>query len=92
MLTPNPNECNSTLSSVTGGTYPHHIKLIHLFRGHALEKLRLQCVYCACSNTTALTGTQNGGELGKKLAARYRNAPDEFLYTGEDEKPPSYTH
>ena len=23
MLTPNPNECNSTLSSVTGGTYPH---------------------------------------------------------------------
>ena len=26
------------------------------------------------------------------LAARYRNAPDEFLYTGEDEKPPSYTH
>ena len=23
MLTPNPNECNSTLTSVTGGTYPH---------------------------------------------------------------------
>ena len=23
MLTPNPNECNSTLSSVTGGTYLH---------------------------------------------------------------------
>ena len=23
MLTPNPNECNSTLSSITGGTYPH---------------------------------------------------------------------
>ena len=23
MLTPDPNECNSTLSSVTGGTYPH---------------------------------------------------------------------
>ena len=23
MLTSNPNECNSTLSSVTGGTYPH---------------------------------------------------------------------
>ena len=22
MLTPNPNECNSTLSSVTGGKYP----------------------------------------------------------------------
>ena len=28
----------------------------------------------------------------KTLAARYRDAPDEFLYTGEDEKPPSYTH
>ena len=23
MLTPNPNECNSTLSSVTGGIYLH---------------------------------------------------------------------
>ena len=23
MLTPNPNECNSTLMSITGGTYPH---------------------------------------------------------------------
>ena len=23
MLTPNPNKCNSTLSSVTGGIYPH---------------------------------------------------------------------
>ena len=23
MLTPNPNECNSTPSSITGGTYPH---------------------------------------------------------------------
>ena len=23
MLTPNPNECNSTLMSVTGGTYPY---------------------------------------------------------------------
>ena len=23
MLTPNPNECNSTLTSVTGGTYPY---------------------------------------------------------------------
>ena len=23
MLTPNPNECNSTLSSVTGGTHSH---------------------------------------------------------------------
>ena len=23
MLTPNPNECNSTPTSVTGGTYPY---------------------------------------------------------------------
>ena len=23
MLTPNPNECNSTLTSITGGTYPY---------------------------------------------------------------------
>ena len=33
MLIPNPNECNSTLSSVTGGTYPHPDTYIYKFGG-----------------------------------------------------------
>ena len=31
---------------------------------------------------------KDGGQERLRLAVRYRNAPDEFLHTGEDEKPP----
>ena len=32
--------------------------------------------------------SKNGGTCSRRLVAKYRNAPDEFLYTGEEENPP----
>ena len=60
--------------------------------GNTLYEIGCKNEETTAVNKRQLVEIEDGDSDCESLAARYRNAPDEFLYTGEDEKPPSYTH
>ena len=64
------------LQKFTSCCIARDLRMLHIkmFIGNVVQKI--------------IQTNKNGEFAGHVLAARYRNAPDEFLYTGEDEKTP----